>query len=195
MPEFNYDDVPTAGHMLLQRRRQLLTYFRTIEFEVPKLAAFREEYKPPSAKQLLRFRFVHFQGEAHPHSAKVVLTVDVAQLFGSGLLKSAEAKKNFLLLAGTRFNPRDVEAAASGNMDAVTGEVKISCDQMPNDRQNMKWCSDTFDKLIHEANNPSAPEISQLPVDLRHYLARQHKKNRQYRAKRATFRDFPKEWL
>lgn len=37
MQKFQYDDVPTLGHLILQRRRELLKYFRLAEHELPKL--------------------------------------------------------------------------------------------------------------------------------------------------------------
>ena len=36
-PKFDFDDVPTLGHNILQRKREMLKYLRTLEWEVPKL--------------------------------------------------------------------------------------------------------------------------------------------------------------
>ncbi|PWZ01687.1 hypothetical protein BCV70DRAFT_157974 [Testicularia cyperi] len=196
MPKFNFDDVPTLGHAILQRKREMLQYYRTIEFEIPKLAAFKQNYTPPSDAQILEFRFQHYQGEAHPASRKVVLTVPVQKLFASGLLQSPEAMHKLLLLAGPRFRPsKDASlTATTDNVKDVDGEIKISCESMPNERQNMKWCSDTFDALVAEANK-SSPELNDLPLDPRPSLIREDKKRHYLRQNRATLRDFPKQWL
>lgn len=188
MAKFNYDDVPTLGHVILQRKREMLQLLRTVEFEIPKLAALRQPYSPPSQAQCLQFRFQHYQGEPHPAARKVVLSVDVDQLAKTGALKDAQSKHKLLLLAGSRFH------AKANDVDADKGEIKISCERFPNERQNMKWCSDTLDKLVHEANVRSA-EVDQLPLDPRASLIRQDKKRHYLRADRPTFKDFPKAWL
>lgn len=38
MQQFNYDDVPTLGHLFLNRQRELLKYARIVQWELPKLA-------------------------------------------------------------------------------------------------------------------------------------------------------------
>lgn len=188
MPKFNYDDVPTLGHHILQRKREMLQLMRTVEFEIPKLSAFRQDYSPPTDKQYLRFRFQHYQGENHPASRKVVLTVDVDQLAKSGAVKDAKSKHKLLLLAGNRFHPKGTDAAGD------KGEIKISCELFPNERQNMKWCSDTLDALVKEAN-VRTNEVDQLPLDPRPSLIRQDKKRHYLRADRPTLKHFPKQWL
>ncbi|KAN0059956.1 37S ribosomal protein S24, mitochondrial [Thecaphora frezii] len=196
MPKFNYDDVPTLGHQILQRKREMLQYLRTIEFEMPKLEAFRQPYTPPSASQLLRFRFQHYQGEAHPASRKVVLTVPIKPLFASGHLKTPAAQHKFLLLAGQRFrrNHPVRPSPVTGSEEDVDGEVVISCERMPHQRQNMKWCSDTLDSLIAEAN-AAEPDLSSLPLDPRADLVREAKKRGYARKDKPKLRDFPKHWL
>ncbi|SJX65954.1 related to RSM24-mitochondrial ribosomal protein of the small subunit [Sporisorium reilianum f. sp. reilianum] len=188
MEAFNYDDVPTLGHAILARKREMLQLMRTVEFEIPKLANFRQNYSPPKASQYLQFRFQHYQGENHPASRKVVLNVDVDALVKAGALKDAKSKHKLLLLAGSRFHPR----GAAPKRDQ--GEIKISCELFPNERQNMKWCSDTLDALVKEAN-VRTKEVDDLPLDSRSSLVRQDKKRHYLRADRPTLRDFPKQWL
>lgn len=216
MGKFKHDDVPTLGHMILQQRRETLKLYRTMEFEIPKLAAFRQEYVPPTKEQrILQFRFQHYQGEDHPGARKVTLKVDVARLFRSNLLKTPEAKHKFLLLAGPRFQAAnvadvaqrrfDVEKEADvtlpresqktpGSLEPLRGEVVISCEKMPADRQNMKWCSDTFDAMVREANQPS-PELESLPIDTRPTMARDAKKASFLRRHKPTVNNFPQHWL
>ncbi|PWN49252.1 hypothetical protein IE53DRAFT_388549 [Violaceomyces palustris] len=181
MPKFDFDDVPTLGHMLLQRRREMLQFYRTIEFEIPKLAAFREEYKPPTQESFLRFKFQHYQGEPHPASRKVVLSFNIADLFKSGALQSEKAQHKLLLIAGERYR-------------ADQGKIVISCETLPSERQNMKWCSDTLDKMIAEANSPQ-PDLSAIPLDPRPTLVREAKKRSYQRKDGPSIKDFPKEWL
>lgn len=189
MPKFNYDDVPSLGHQILQRKRELLKVMRTVEFEIPKLAKFRQAYTPPKPEQCLQFRFQHYQGENHPASRKVVLTVNVDELVKVGAVKDTPSKHKLLLLAGSRFHPKSNAAAKQGE-----GVIKISCELFPNERQNMKWCSDTLDALVKEAN-VRTKEVDDLPLDLRPFLVRQDKKRHYLRADRPSLKDFPKEWL
>lgn len=37
MGKFQYDDVPTLGHLVLDRQRELLGYARVAQHEMPKL--------------------------------------------------------------------------------------------------------------------------------------------------------------
>lgn len=188
MAKFNYDDVPTLGHLILQRKRDMLQLMRTVEFEIPKLSAFRQPYTPPKASQYLQFRFQHYQGENHPASRKVVLNVDVDELVKSGAVKDAKSKHKLLLLAGSRFHMKGRES------EGDKGEIKISCELFPNERQNMKWCSDTLDALVKEAN-VRTEDVDALPLDLRPSLIRQDKKRHYLRSDRPTLKDFPKQWL
>ena len=188
MPKFNYDDVPTLGHAILQRKREMLQLMRTVEFEIPKLSAFRQDYVPPKEQQYLAFRFQHYQGENHPASRKVVLRVNVDDLVKGGAVKDAKSKHKLLLLAGSRFHPKGKDASGD------KGEIKISCELFPNERQNMKWCSDTLDALVKEAN-VRTKEVDELPLDPRSNLIREDKKRHYLRADRPTLKDFPKQWL
>ena len=190
MAKFNYDDVPTLGHAILQRKREMLQLLRTVEFEIPKLASFRQSYTPPKPSEVLQFRFQHYQGENHPASRKVVLSVDVDALSKTGAVEDAMSKHKLLLLAGSRFHAK----GGKEGLEQGKGEIKISCELFPNERQNMKWCSDTFDALVREANVRSE-EVDALPLDPRAELIREDKKRHYLRADRPSFKDFPKEWL
>lgn len=189
MAKFNYDDVPTLGHAILARKREMLQLMRTVEFEIPKLSQFRQAYKPPSSAQYVQYRFQHYQGEHHPASRKVVLSVDVDALAQAGAVKDAKSRHKLLLLAGSRFHPKVKE---EGKRDQ--GVIKISCELFPNERQNMKWCSDALDALVKEAN-VRTEEVDELPLDARSSLIRQDKKRHYLRDDRPTLKDFPKQWL
>lgn len=185
MGKFEYDDIPTYGHLYLGRQRELLKYKRILQWELPKLAgeflflfghaftllahtiyfwasflAFRKEFVPPSKENMLRFRSLNYQGEAHPATRKSVVTVQVKDLFESGKLDSSlAARRKLLLLAGVRWDPmgeeinyEDLRLLEKEAIEKGLGMIKISSERFPEERMNLKWCSDTIDKLIEEAN-------------------------------------------
>lgn len=96
--------------------------------------AFRQRFLKPLPTQMIRVRHQHYQGEAHPAARKVVISFSVDSL----PLSSEAAKHKFKLLAGPRW-------------DSEKGEVKIGCELFPLDTMNEKWCSDTLDKMMAEA--------------------------------------------
>jgi small subunit ribosomal protein S35 len=211
MGKFNFDDLPTLGHEALARQRELLHYARLVEWELPKLQALRSTYEPPAKDAILRLRSLHYQGEAHPATRKAVLTVKVSDLFESGKLTSEAARRKLLLIAGARWDPLEQQppdqssehgfhlhaehsqieklALASG-----VGTIKISCERFPHERMNIKWCSDTVDKMLREANeNPEA--MADVPLDLRHVKAREANRKSFARHDGPSKRDFPAQWL
>lgn len=214
MGKFNFDDIPTLGHEGLHRQRELLHYARLVEWELPKLQALRTTYQPPAKEAILRLRSIHYQGEAHPATRKAVLTVNVSDLFRSGKLTSEAARRKFLLLAGTHWNPledrdgsddrskgssrftldgkqSEIEAVALGT---GVGSIKISCERFPNERMNVKWCSDAVDKMLQEANE-NAEDMKDVPLDLRHVKAQDARRKSFARHNGPSKQDFPKQWL
>lgn len=222
MKTFEFDDIPTLGHMFLQRKRQLLHYARLAEWEMPKLAQFKKSYSPPSNEQILRVKQIHYQGEAHPVTRKSVVTIRIKDLFKTNHLSSRDAKKKFLLLAGPRWNPfeekKDVlhvgkespnfkrpgqEFDLFGDYTEIErkvldegglGVVKISCERFPTSQMNLKWCSDVVDNLIAEANKDSI-EVKDIPLDLRHAQAQERSRANLDKKSAPSLQDFPKEWL
>lgn len=185
--------------------------------------AFRKPFTPPSAREVVQVRHQHYQGEDHPAARKVVLTVPVASL----PLKTPAAVHKLQLLAGARWEPPVPEAlrlksykgkerslAPEGKEDQ--GTLKIACELFPASRMNEKWCSDTLDKLLAEANvsalhtrHPScscahlphtnAPTqnakdtFADVPLDLRQARAKLLKSRKLRR--NISLAQFPKEWL
>lgn len=218
MKKFEFDDIPTIGHFILERKRQLLHYARLAEWEMPKLAQFKTTYKPPTNEQILRVKQIHYQGEAHPVTRKAVVTIRIADLFKGDYLSSRDAKKKFLLLAGPRWNPfeekkdvsiagRDVKGSNDFDLfgdhlelerkvldDGGLGVVKISCERFPNSQMNLKWCSDAVDNLIAEANK-DAGSVKDVPLDLRHAQAQERSRANLEKKSAPSIRDFPQEWL
>ncbi|KAI5475401.1 hypothetical protein MNV49_001469 [Pseudohyphozyma bogoriensis] len=158
----------------LEERRIYLHYLRLEQLQFKDLVAFRKPFVPPTARECIKVRRQHYQGEAHPADRKASIQFSVSSL----PLKTDAARHKFKLLAGPRWN-------------SVTDEVKISCELFPNPNMNEKWCSDVLDKMIKEAEN-TKDTMADIPLDERPTLARL-KKHKQ--AKMVTIADFPKEWL
>jgi len=92
---------------------------------------------------------MHYQGEPHPADVKRVIVVPVHSL----PLKDEAALHKFIILAGSRWSPvPPTDGGVSGLDNWGNGYIKISCEDFPRPSQNLKWASDTLDKLIEEAN-------------------------------------------
>lgn len=191
-------DVPVAGYLLHRQQRQTLYYMRLIEHEIPKLVAFRKPFVPPTAATPLVIRSVDFSGEQHPLTAKRTVVVPVAHL----PLRNEAAFQRAKLLAGVRWMPeppRDSGISASEGT-AKHGFIKIACEDFPRANMNLKWISDTLDKLVLEANADDEASYQRLPLDTRHLdsKVRKSKKGDHVRGRgglRPSLKDFPTEWL
>ncbi|KAL0951315.1 hypothetical protein HGRIS_008021 [Hohenbuehelia grisea] len=194
--EFDDDDTSSAGHLMLIQQRQTLKYLRLIEHEIPKLVAFRKPFVPPNASTPVIARSVDYAGEEHPATLKRVIVVHVNDL----PLKDEHALHKIKLLAGPRWTPNPpADAGVSGLMDWGHGFIKISCNDFPKAQMNLKWASDTLDRLIAEANK-DAEKFADVPQDVRHVYARarKHKKGDHLRCRlfdRPSIVDFPEQWL
>lgn len=113
------------------------------------IAAFRKEFVPPTPETPLIVRSVHYQGENHPVTRKRVMTVAVDHL----PLKDEAAIHKFKLLAGPRWTPEPPKDAGVSRVDEWgNGYIKISVEDFPEAEKNLKWASDTLNKLVAEAN-------------------------------------------
>ncbi|KAF8632587.1 hypothetical protein AX15_001794 [Amanita polypyramis BW_CC] len=195
--DFDSDDASSAGHLMLREQRQALYYLRLIEHEMPKLVAFRKPFIPPTTETPVIVRSIDYAGEEHPATAKRVIVVPVDQL----PLKNDDAVHKLKLLAGSRWTPNPpVDAGVSGLELWDNGYIKISCEDFPKPAQNLKWASDTLDRLVAEANSSKGDKFCDIPVDMRHVYAkaRKAKKGEHLRDRvldRPSIMDFPKEWL
>jgi small subunit ribosomal protein S35 len=181
--------------------------------------AYRKKFVPPSKDQVVAVRHQHYQGEDHPSSRRISIRVPVSAL----PLKSPEALHKFKLLAGARWHPplpdtlkhpRDKVGWKVAEGDKDEGLFELSCDVFPYDRMNEKWCSDTLDKLLKEANVrrrslllasvtliPPTPRLQDLkketfadiPIDTRY--RRQRLLNNRKLRKNVSIANYPKEWL
>ncbi|KAK4053775.1 37S ribosomal protein S24, mitochondrial [Microbotryomycetes sp. JL201] len=170
-------DFPLTRDTILkmEKKREFLHYLRSEQLQFKDLVAFRQRFEPPSKRQMIRLRRQHYQGEQHPASRKVDITVSVADL----PLSSDNARHKFKLIAGPRWN-------------SLTDEVKIACEQFPTDKMNEKWCSDTLDKMLAEAENKS-DDMSDIPLDTRPTIAKMLKKRAKLQP--VTLKHYPREWL
>ncbi|KDQ13673.1 hypothetical protein BOTBODRAFT_33377 [Botryobasidium botryosum FD-172 SS1] len=198
VPDFEHDDTTSVGHALLRQRRQYLTYLRLIESEVPKLVAFRKPFTPPpTGSSPLIVRSISYGGELHPAAQKGCLVVALSQL----PLSSPAAIHKFKLLAATRWSARTPSDSglSENEKEDPQGYFKITCENFPQPSQNLKWCSDVLDRMIAEANDPSADSYADIPQDTRHLDARDRKKRKglhvRGRPTRPTLADFPQDWL
>ncbi|KAL4070868.1 mitochondrial ribosomal subunit protein-domain-containing protein [Scleroderma citrinum] len=183
--------------MYLHQQRRVGHYLRLIENEMRQLVALRKPFVPPSASTPLVIRSVDYAGEKHPVTVKRSVVVPVAHL----PLKNEVAIHRAKLLAGVRWSeepPKD-SGVAGNSEEGVHGYIKISCEDFSRPSMNLKWISDTIDRLVAEANSESHRSYQDLPLDRRHIQARVKKAGKGDHARgrkhRPSIRDFPKEWL
>ncbi|GAA5911039.1 hypothetical protein JCM5296_004604 [Sporobolomyces johnsonii] len=167
----------------MEKQRQILHYLRLEQLQFNDLVAFRQPFTPPPSSHCVQVRHQHYQGEVHPASRKVSVVVPISRL----PLSSPEARHKFKLLAGPRWTPPSDKPGEDAD-----GEIKISCELFPSDKMNEKWCSDTLDKLLKEAENKADP-MTDIPLDPRAARSRLAKSRAHKRT--ISLRDFPKEWL
>ncbi|KAJ6519731.1 mitochondrial ribosomal subunit protein-domain-containing protein [Mycena sanguinolenta] len=195
--EYEDDDTAALGHLIFQEQRQVLYYLRLIEHEMPKLVAYRKPFEPPPSRDApLVVRSMDYGGEEHPATAKRVVVAAVDDL----PLKNKDAIHRIKILAGPRWTPNPpTDGGISGLDEWKNGFIKISCEDLPEPAMNLKWASDTMDRLVAHANNPKH-DLKDVPVDLRHVYAkaRKAKKGEHTRSRvfaRPSILDFPLEWI
>ncbi|KAJ7630849.1 mitochondrial ribosomal subunit protein-domain-containing protein [Roridomyces roridus] len=192
---FRDDDTPALGHLMLQEQRQVLYYLRLIEHEMPKLVAYRKPFELAPETPLV-VRSVNYAGEEHPITAKRVIVVAVDSL----PLKDEDAVHRIKVLAGPRWTPHPpTDGGISGLEEWQNGYIKISCEDFPKPAMNLKWASDTLDRLVTHANNANH-DLKDVPVDMRHVYskARKARKGEHTRGRvlaRPSILDFPIEWI
>jgi len=68
-------------------------------------------------------------------------------------LRDKAAVHKIKILAGPRWSQKPpADSGVSGIADWGNGYIKISCEDFPNPAMNLKWASDTLDKLVAAAN-------------------------------------------
>jgi small subunit ribosomal protein S35 len=111
--------------------------------------AYRKTFVPPTSQTPVIVRSLDYAGEEHPATVKRVVVVSVDQL----TLRNSSAIHKIKLLAGPRWTPKaPADAGVSRLENNENGFIKISCEDFPKPAMNLKWASDTLDRLIAEAN-------------------------------------------
>jgi len=152
------------------------------------IVAFRQPFTRPPKSHFIQVRHQHYQGESHPASRKVTISLPVSQL----PLSPSQLHK-FKLLSGSRFTPSLPSSSSSSSPNSESeGTFKISCELYPSERMNEKWCSDTLDTLLKECKE-GKDTYEDVPVDLRGARKRLVRSGKG--KKTLGLKDFPKEWL
>ncbi|KAK9707826.1 37S ribosomal protein S24, mitochondrial, variant 2 [Basidiobolus ranarum] len=134
LPDYDFNDHTWFGHNMLENIRDVRSYLKKAQYELPQLVKFQKPFVPPkSVGKIVAYKTTEYFGEEHPNARKVVLTVNVDNL---GL--TATQKHKILLLSGPRYNPEK-------------NEIKISCEKYRLREQNYKDASDVLDKLLEYA--------------------------------------------
>ena len=114
------------------------------------LPAYRRPFVPPTSADPLVIRSISYGGEQHPADAKRTIVTPVANL----PLKNDQAIHKFKVLAGVRWSPEPPADSGIGLEESGSehGYFKIACEDFATGPMNLKWASDTLDRLLAEAN-------------------------------------------
>ncbi|BGP22878.1 mitochondrial ribosomal subunit protein [Rhodotorula toruloides] len=195
---YDFGDFSKPTIMKMEKQRELLHYLRLEQHQFKDLVAYRKKFVPPTKDQVIAVRHQHYQGEEHPSSRRISIRVPVSAL----PLASPEAVHKFKLLAGARWHPplpdslkhpHEVKAWKVAQGEKDEGVFEMSCEVFPYDRMNEKWCSDTLEKLLKEANDLKKETFADIPIDTR-FRRKRLMKNGKLR-RNITFANYPKEWL
>ncbi|KAG5361367.1 37S ribosomal protein S24 [Yarrowia sp. C11] len=173
--EFMYDDIPTAGHMQVEKVRKMRHLQRMSAYVLPRLVDYHVPFdlKETDPKvSPLTFKYISYTGEeAADEEAKVVCYFDPANL---GL--SDKGLHKFKLLAGQ-------------NYDATSGQCKFASKRHPSAPENKHHLVAQILKLKSEAE--TGDSFEDVPLDTRHA-----RKKAERAAKRNQHRlaQFPEEW-
>lgn len=169
---FEYDDIPSLGHIQLRDHRVQREYNRVAAYELPQLSKFASEYKPPAKSEILRFRYTTYMGENHAGEAKVVVSFKTSDLEGF----NDKQRHKLRLLAGTRY-------------DHETDIVKMSSSAFPEVAQNVRYLGDIIRNLIDEAKDLSKDSFEDIPLSTSHVTARKRRNKPLY-----PNHKFPDSW-
>lgn len=171
-PEFEYDDIPSLGHLQVQNHRVQREYIRAAAYELPRLSKLSQTSKPyvrPIDKPF-RFKYLVPVTESLPGQGKVSVEFKVSKL-GLNEVESHKLK----VLAGTRYDPRK-------------DTVKISSSRYQEQAQNKTYLHGVITDLITHAKDKS-DTFEDIPLDKRHIEAKERRQK-----KRSYARLFPEEW-
>ncbi|KAK4150716.1 mitochondrial ribosomal subunit protein-domain-containing protein [Chaetomidium leptoderma] len=149
--DFEEDDIMALGHAKLEEHREFREYARIAVWEMPLLSKLAKPFQPPTADEVLRFRYTTYMGEFHPADRKVVVEFSPQDFPGLNEAQQLKLKK----LAGSRYNPeKDI--------------IKISCERFEHQAQNKRYLGDLVDQMITTAKDPT-DMFEDIPLDTRHH--------------------------
>lgn len=169
---FEYDDIPSLGHLQLRDHRLQREYNRIAAYELPQLAQFATPYRKRTDKQALKFRYTTYMGEPHAAESKVVVT------FKTNDLKdlTPEQRHKLRLLAGVRY-------------DHEQDTVKISATAFPEAAQNANYIGEILRSLLTETTDPKKDTFADIPLRTSHVDARKRRNKPLY-----PQHEFPEAW-
>lgn len=169
---FEYDDIPSLGHLQLRDHRMQREYNRVAAYELPQLAQFATPFRKRTDKQVLKFRYTTYMGEPHAAESKVVATFKT-----SDLADLTEAQRHKLrLLCGARY-------------DHESDEVKISATAFPEAAQNVNYIGDILRNLLAESTDVKGDMFADVPLRTSHVAARKRRNKPLY-----PQHEFPEAW-
>jgi small subunit ribosomal protein S35 len=168
---FQYDDIPSLGHLQLRDHRVLREYNRIAAYELPQLSQFATPYRKRTDKQVVKLRYTTYLGEPHPAESKVV-----ASFKTNDLKDLTDAQRHKLrLLAGTRY-------------DHEEDVVKISGNAFPEAAQNVNYIGDIIRNLLKESKD-GKDTFADIPLRTSHVEARKRRNKSLY-----PQHTFPEAW-
>ncbi|KAH8170501.1 mitochondrial ribosomal subunit protein [Sarocladium implicatum] len=149
-PAFDEDDMTEMAHGKLDEVKEMRHYARLAVWEMPLLSKLAKPFKPPTEKEVLRWRYTDYLGDNHPSDRKVVV-----QFAPDDLKLTPQQSRKLTKLAGPRYNPS-------------TQLIKMSSDSYQNAAQNKAYLSNLVDDLIAAAKDPK-DTFEDVPLDTRHH--------------------------
>ncbi|KAK1923165.1 mitochondrial ribosomal subunit protein-domain-containing protein [Papiliotrema laurentii] len=210
---FEFNDIPWVGYLKLFMMREAIELGEKVRENETILNTHRTKFVPPTSPLRLTQQ-IDLLVKSPKIENRQVLLVPVSAL----PLEGPEAIHRIKVIAGQRWSPGrpgpnemeyEVTKGYNGGSSDLgkEGWLKISEARFEEARMNRKSASDMLDRLIAAANDSTSPITTDVPIDMRHLIARRRRQRgslshlqSQVMAKRKTVdggnaRGYPLEWL